>query len=477
MIVKDIKFLNDDLIMKERSIDICSDEYNFEIFIVNFKKIWVRLLMMLNYIHLEKEDKGWTKLLYFLKYKDIERNKISNVNHDHAYYQFISQIRGCISLDKDYRPHFFFRCHTAAQILKVLLSSTTLSDADSYEGYLIRFSGSPFPDHIWVEIHVSETKYYILQSFYFGYTFDGDYGLYILEGNALDKYKQMKSIYFELSRVKNTMNYEDFMEIVQNLNDDFCKITGVDVKYHRESYNHVQQYSKEMHYSNHSPKILFESFPISSLKHKSGLSVRIRMFFESIHYYFLQRRKEIYLNQFVQDLSQQCILYDDLLYYDFTNQPYYIYNCKQNRTRYFDIQFAGMDMDPCPQDTDKCGHGCIWDENKKLCTRHLKQTSIHDNNKKYDCIIVVNYKCPFDWTCRHAIKILNGLNIYNENILNEYKQKVIQRYSEKNLTGVNTYGYTNEEIYTNLYERDVYIINPNKTSYTSDSDSDIEMTY
>jgi len=89
------------------------------------------------------------------------------------------------------------------------------------------FTGIDYPDHTFLLIYNAENNvYYLLQSYYYAYTFGGKYGFIKLNKKAFDDFVTLINEYRSIEQISDIDPYKK--EIIKNLNIRLQQYTGID---------------------------------------------------------------------------------------------------------------------------------------------------------------------------------------------------------------------------------------------------------
>lgn len=307
----------------------------WELFMVNFQKYWVDIFLLLKYIRI-KFRKIWTEIKFYFIYTGIQKEEY--MRSDRLFFKKLEEI-----IDYDGPSfHSIFRCYTAAKLLRLFLADKK----GKLKARLVNFQGSPFPDHIWMEIQNKNGKImYILQAFYYAYTFNGTYGLYRMDPNVVSLYQQIKKEYEILSTGKGFNNIGDWYNRVLVVNKWFENFTGVDISRHK-----IANDTLKKGLGLYAPKIVEDKwFNISTDISNTEVALnRMRRLVEGI-----------YLNFKAYQIPKEITWVNDQV------NPYYIFRCELKPIRQFDVEFIGLrselGVDKCFFKTEnECKSPCKW---------------------------------------------------------------------------------------------------------------------
>lgn len=366
-----------------------SDYYFWEMFIVNFQKYWVDVFLILKYLRLEQKQIWKDINQYFLNTSyDIDSDK-----------RFFTKLEKIIDID-GVKIHSIFRCYTAAGLLQLFLKSNT-NDGKTLKANTISFKGSPFPDHIWLEIR-DNTRTYILQAFYYAYTFNGTYGLYRLDEDTKKLYYNTIKKYERLSKQKPRNN--EWKKELAEVNAFFQYFTGVNISDHETA----EEYIKWGFESNNPIEIKrSKMFNISIEENMTNIAInRMRRLIEGVYIIY----------NFYNPISNK------ITWYNSSRDKYYIFRCELYKKKYFDIEFIGLrseiDPDGCFFKTEtECIIPCRWINNNSECIDYSRKWE----NYKH---IINEITVDLNSICFSLVSTLDRIQQYDRNVEDLYLKYV-----------------------------------------------------
>lgn len=357
---------------------------NWELFMVNFQKYWVDIILLLKFVR-SKSKYAWNDLKTYFQ-----------ITESRSEVKFFENLEKIID-SEGFSFHSVFRCYTAAKLLELFLSDKK----GKLKARLINFVDPPFPDHIWMEIQNENGNImYILQAFYYAYTFNGTYGFYRIDKDLIPDYKKVKNSYRKLSDPLYFTT--EWQNQVLNTNKKFETFTGVDTSRHRIATDYINKFvDNEYKYS---PHIVEGSwFNISTTLSKTQVAIhRMRRLIEGL---YLQMNRYRFPRQVTWINS---------------NPDYFIFNCEINPIRPFDLEFIGLrseiGSDNCffrlePQ----CTSPCKWYNEIKECNIEKKWKK--EEGYHYQTYKIQDITIDVETICFSFISTLNRIQDHKQKSL------------------------------------------------------------
>jgi hypothetical protein len=159
-----------------------------------------------------------------------------------AKYNDIQLAYGILEDDEEYKTsHSATRCFTTREFFNELFddhgsvltpSQLQLLQNKGIPFFITQFdfSGTDFPDHTFLFIYNQDNDvYYLLQSYYFAYTFGGKYGFIKLNRKAFNDFRALIQSYKECSGISESSK----KPLIRQLNLELQKYTGINSSKHQ----------------------------------------------------------------------------------------------------------------------------------------------------------------------------------------------------------------------------------------------------
>jgi hypothetical protein len=187
------------------------------------------------------KDNNKKKLEKFLKLVQQMWLGVQNVM-THSKFKMDAIHAGLINLTDTYfdeacklDEHSFLRCYTSRYILNYLFGELERSQdsdrmvlEDNFIINIYNLGGPQFPDHTFITLQY-EGEFYILQSFYYQYSFRSIYGLTKLNEEGKREFNELMTAYKTFSEIPYDKSNDPH---IIYLNQRFSKFTGIDSTRH-----------------------------------------------------------------------------------------------------------------------------------------------------------------------------------------------------------------------------------------------------
>jgi hypothetical protein len=286
------------LVLKELDSD------DFELKLKNFLKI------------IQQMWKGIQSILSDTNYREVAKNMGFMSEKD--IYEF-NAATTCKSSDED--EHLLLRCYTSRVMFNYMFKELNrnpatermvVEDAKGEEDptnitvNTYNIWGPQFPDHTFITIETKES-FYLLQSFYYEYSYGSLYGLTKLNSTSKYIFNQIIAAYqkYNLQYIKNKEEIDE----INRINETFKLFTGIDTDKHDVYLSHVSDMitENESLISTGNPPKFVNSIEINSVKfpllfYCGSLNLKI---YNMLHFIY-----EKYESNIPNDIAKTWSVYD-----------------------------------------------------------------------------------------------------------------------------------------------------------------------